>query len=55
MNTKPTILGKLLDSKNFPLKIPDNEEVVVGPDDKAVLFSNGEPVFVPRGQYRYSS
>ena len=41
--------GKLLDKKDFPLKIPDNQEIAVGPDNRPVYYSSGEPVFVPAG------
>lgn len=45
------IVGKLLDDKQFPLKIPANQQAVVGPDDKPVYYKNQEPVFVPTGKY----
>ena len=42
--------GKLLDEQQFPLKIPANQEAVVGPDDKPVCYKNKAPVFVPPGK-----
>jgi len=41
--------GKLLGKDNFPLKIPANQEAVIGPDNKPVYYANGKPVFVPAG------